>query len=52
MYQLRARYNLQLPDSLQIATALDAGCEAFLTNDLQLRRITELKIIVISQLEV
>ncbi|HIK12625.1 MAG TPA: PIN domain-containing protein [Oscillatoriaceae cyanobacterium M33_DOE_052] len=49
--ELRARYNLQLPDALQIATALVAGCEAFLTNDVQLKRITELKILLVSELE-
>jgi predicted nucleic acid-binding protein len=31
--ELRARYSLTLPDALQIAVALAAGCEAFLTND-------------------
>lgn len=50
--QLRVKYNLQLIDALQIATALVAGCEAFLTNDVQLKRITELKILVVSELEV
>lgn len=33
--QIRVKYNLTLPDALQIATALVAGCEAFLTNDVQ-----------------
>ncbi|MGI2905533.1 type II toxin-antitoxin system VapC family toxin [Tolypothrix sp. VBCCA 56010] len=31
--EIRARYNLQLPDAFQITVALAAGCEAFLTND-------------------
>jgi predicted nucleic acid-binding protein len=43
---------LKLPDALQIATALVAGCEAFLTNDVQLSRVTKLKIILVSELEV
>ncbi|NES73095.1 MAG: PIN domain-containing protein [Okeania sp. SIO2D1] len=30
--QIRTRYNLQLPDAFQIAIALAAECEAFLTN--------------------
>ncbi|KOR36611.1 twitching motility protein PilT [Planktothricoides sp. SR001] len=50
--QLRVKYNLALIDALQIATALVAGCEAFLTNDVQLSRVTELKIILVSELEV
>ncbi|GAB4292739.1 MAG: hypothetical protein Fur0025_28590 [Oscillatoriaceae cyanobacterium] len=49
--RVRVRYNLQLSDALQVATALVAGCEAFLTNDVQLKRITELKILVVSELE-
>jgi len=48
---VRARYGLKLPDALQIATALEAGCQAFLTNDAQLKRVTELKVLVISELE-
>lgn len=30
---LRARYNLRTPDALQLAAALETGCQAFLTND-------------------
>lgn len=48
---IRARYRLQLPEAFQIATALDAGCQAFLTNDAQLKRIAELKILLVSELE-
>ncbi len=33
--RMRVRYNLQLPDALQVAAALMASCEAFLTNDEQ-----------------
>lgn len=49
---LRAAYNLKLPDALQLAVAREAGCEAFLTNDLTLRRVTELRILVLDDLEV
>lgn len=48
---LRARYNLRTPDALHIATAIDAGCDAFLTNDLGLKRVTELKVLVLDELE-
>ncbi|MBC8171810.1 MAG: PIN domain-containing protein, partial [Anaerolineae bacterium] len=48
---LRARYNLKTPDALQIATALDAGCDAFLTNDAGIQRVTDLKILIVSELE-
>lgn len=49
--ELRARYNLRTPDALQIATALHARCEAFLTNDKRLQRVTELAILVLEDLE-
>jgi predicted nucleic acid-binding protein len=49
--RLRAQYNLRLPDSLQIATAITSGCEAFLTNDSQLKRVIELQILVLDDLE-
>jgi predicted nucleic acid-binding protein len=48
---LRARYNLRTPDALQIATAITAGCNAFLTNDAALQRVSELRVLVLDQLE-
>jgi predicted nucleic acid-binding protein len=48
---LRARYGMRLPDALQIATALQDGCEAFLTNDLRLQRVTELRVLVLDDME-
>ncbi len=47
---LRARHNLRTPDAIQIATALAAGCEAFLTNDRDLRRVEALSILVLDEL--
>ena len=47
---LRARHNLRTPDAMQIATALAAGCEAFLTNDRDLRRVDALNILVLDEL--
>jgi predicted nucleic acid-binding protein len=47
---LRARYNLRTPDALQLVTALEAGCAAFLTNDLALRRVTDLRVLALSAL--
>lgn len=49
--EMRSQYQLKLPDALQIATAMEAGCEAFLTNDSQLKRIPDLRVLVISELE-
>jgi predicted nucleic acid-binding protein len=48
--ELRARYNLQTADALQIAVALQEGCEAFLTNDTALSRVTELRVLVLDEL--
>jgi len=48
---LRARYNLRTPDALQVATAIAAGCDAFLTNDSGLHRVSELRVLVLDQLE-
>jgi predicted nucleic acid-binding protein len=49
---IRAKYNFQLPDSIQIATAIASNCDAFLTNDAALRKVTEIRAIVVSKLEV
>jgi predicted nucleic acid-binding protein len=48
--ELRAKYNLRTPDALQIATALENGCYAFLCNDNGLKRVTELQILVLDDL--
>ena len=47
---LRARYGLRTPDALQIATALNAGCTAFLTNDFRLQRVTEIRVLVLDEM--
>jgi len=38
---LRARYGLRTPDALQLACAIQTGCQAFLTNDIKLRKVEE-----------
>lgn len=48
--EIRVRYNLKLPDALQVATAIQSNCDAFLTNDLQFKKVSELSILVISEL--
>ena len=47
--ELRARYNLALADAFQIAVAIHTHCDAFLTNDGELRRVTEIPVFVISE---
>lgn len=49
--ELRARYGFRLPDALQLAVAIEERCEAFLTNDRRLARVTELRVLVLDDLE-
>lgn len=49
--ELRARYRLRTPDALQLAAALSAGCQAFLTNDHNLARVAELRVLTLDELE-
>lgn len=49
---LRAKYGLKTPDALHVATALETGCQAFLTNDMGLKRVSEIRILVLDELEV
>jgi len=48
---LRATYQLKTPDAIHIANAIEAKADAFLTNDLQLKRVSELPIFVLSELD-
>jgi predicted nucleic acid-binding protein len=49
--RLRALHRLRTPDAIQLAVALQAGCEAFLTNDSRLRKIQAPRILLVSDLE-
>jgi predicted nucleic acid-binding protein len=49
--RLRAAYRLKTPDAIQLAAALQSGCDAFLTNDLSFRRVRELKPLILADLE-
>ncbi|MGE0543340.1 MAG: type II toxin-antitoxin system VapC family toxin [Dehalococcoidia bacterium] len=48
---LRARHNLRLADALQVSIALLAGCDALLTNDTTFRRVADLRILLIDDVE-
>jgi predicted nucleic acid-binding protein len=48
--RLRALHRLKTPDALQVAVACQAGCEAFLTNDRAMRRVTEVNVLVLTDL--
>jgi len=48
---LRARYNLRTPDALHVAASIDARCDAFLKNDTGIKRVTEITVLVLDELE-
>jgi predicted nucleic acid-binding protein len=48
--QLRASYNLQTPDSIQMATAISGGASFFLTNDARLPSLPGLEVLVLEEL--
>lgn len=48
--ELRAKYNLKTPDAIQAATAIESGCDAFLHNDAQLLRVTEINSLLLKNL--
>jgi len=41
---LRAKYGIKTPDSIHLATAIDAGAERFVTNDKSLTKVKEVRI--------
>jgi predicted nucleic acid-binding protein len=47
--ELRARHNVRTPDAL--AAALLAGAAAYLTNDVGLKRVSEIEVLVVDELQ-
>jgi predicted nucleic acid-binding protein len=50
--ELRATYNLKTPDALHVASAITSGCDSFLTNDTGIKRVTEITVLILDELEV
>ena len=44
---LRAKYGFKTPDSIQLATAIIRRVDYFLTNDLALKQVKEIKVVVL-----
>lgn len=44
---LRGKYDLYLPDAIQIATAIFSQADAFITNDERIKKVKELPIILL-----
>jgi predicted nucleic acid-binding protein len=49
--RLRASYRLRTPDAIHLATALESGSDVFLTNDHALRRVTELRVLILDDMD-
>lgn len=46
---LRGTYNIKTPDALIVATAITAGAELFITNDVRLEHVKEIQCVALSQ---
>jgi len=47
---LRANYNINTPDAIQIATSLEVKADIFITNDVTLKKISEIKVLLLSEM--
>jgi len=48
---LRAKYGLKTPDSIQLASAIYTSSEYFLTNDIRLKNINEIDILILDEIK-
>ena len=48
--QLRGEYNIRTPDAIQMATAIHAGATCFLTNDVALPEISNMRMLLVENL--
>lgn len=49
--QIRVKYKgIKLADSLQLAAAIESGCDVLLTNDKQLRQVQEIRVLLVDGL--
>ena len=49
--EVRAKYQLKTPDAIQIATAICRFSDYFLTNDKQLKIVSELNVLVLDEMK-
>ncbi|MBA7497370.1 hypothetical protein ES704_00098 [subsurface metagenome] len=47
---LRANYNINTPEAIQLATSLEAQADIFITNDTSLKKVTEIKVLLLSEM--
>ena len=48
--KLRVKYRIKIPDAIQVASGLVNGANAFITNDSNLKKIKEIKVIVLDDI--
>ena len=48
---IRARYGLRTPDAMHAATAIQSDCDAILTNDKDFRRVQDISVLLLDELE-
>lgn len=48
--ELRAQYNIMTPDCIHLATAIQSDCDYFISNDLSLKKVEEIRTIGIKDL--
>ena len=48
--EIKAHYNFNTPDAIQIATALICGADYIITNDKAWKKITEVSVLILSDL--
>jgi predicted nucleic acid-binding protein len=46
--EIRAAHGLKTPDAIHAATALQAGCSMYLTNDVGFRRVNGLAVVILN----
>ncbi|MDQ7051522.1 MAG: hypothetical protein Q9P14_00950 [candidate division KSB1 bacterium] len=41
---------MRMPDALQLAAAIANDCDAFLTNDTRLQKVSDIKVVLLNEL--
>ena len=47
--KIRAEYGLKTPDSIFIATAIYESAQVFITNDIKLKKVSEIDFIILDE---
>lgn len=49
--EIRRKYRFRLPDAVQLATAIQAKADLFVTNDLRLKQFKEIPILILKEIK-